>query len=67
MERPDRPTLSLAGAGGTLIGMTAAVMVVGLLVGWLAGAPGWGILVGAIVGIPVGIASVYKRYQGVFK
>lgn len=62
MEPEPRPTFSLAGAGGTLVGMTAAVMVLGTLVGWAAGSWTWGLLVGALVGIPVGIAATIKRY-----
>lgn len=62
MEPAPRPTFSLAGAGGTLIGMTAAVMMLGTLIGWAAGSWSWGLLVGALAGIPVGIAMTIKRY-----
>jgi hypothetical protein len=58
----ERANLSLAGAGSSLIGTTAAVIVVGLLIGWAAGSVAWGFLVGAIVGIPVGLAVTIKRY-----
>lgn len=59
---PGRPSFQLAGAGGTLIGFTAACVVLGALIGWAAGSVGIGILVGAFVGIPVGIVAVYRRY-----
>jgi hypothetical protein len=62
MEPAPRPTFSLAGAGMTLIGSTAAVIVVGALVGWALGSVAWGFLVGAIVGIPAGVATVISRY-----
>ena len=62
MEPAPRQNFSLAGAGGTLIGMTAAVMVLATLIGWALGSWTWGLLVGAIVGIPVGIAAVIKQY-----
>ncbi len=62
MEPAPRPTFSLAGAGGTLIGMTLAVMVLGALVGWALGSWTWGLLVGVLLGIPVGIAMTIKRY-----
>lgn len=58
----ERANLSLAGAGSSLIGTTAAVIVVGLLIGWAVGSVAWGFLVGAIVGIPVGLAVTIKRY-----
>jgi hypothetical protein len=57
-----RPNFQLAGAGGTLIGFTAACAVIGLLVGWIAGSVGIGLLIGIVVGIPVGILAVYRRY-----
>ncbi len=62
MEPEPRQNFSLAGAGGTLIGMTAAAMVLGTFAGWALGSWTWGLLVGTIVGIPVGIAAVIKRY-----
>jgi hypothetical protein len=55
-----------AGAGGLLIGVTAAVIVVGALIGWAAGSLGIGALVGAVIGIPVGIFVVYRRYRDAF-
>jgi hypothetical protein len=58
--------LELAGAGGTLIGFTAACIALGALVGWAAGSVGIGILAGAFVGIPVGIVAVYRRYRDAF-
>lgn len=67
MERAPRPTLPLAGAGGTLIGATAAVVAVGALAGWALGSAGWGFLVGALAGIPFGIFTVYRRYRDVFR
>src|SRR4051812_12612873 len=66
MEPPERPTLALAGAGGTLIGVTAAIIVVGALIGWAAGSVGIGILIGAVIGIPGGIFAVSRRYRGAF-
>jgi hypothetical protein len=62
VEPTPRPSFQLAGAGGTLIGFTAACAVAGLLLGWLAGSAGIGLLVGAFVGIPVSIVVVYRRY-----
>jgi len=62
MEPDPRPTFSLAGAGGTLIGMTGAVMVLATLVGWLFGSWEWGLIVGALLGIPAGIFATIKRY-----
>jgi hypothetical protein len=59
---PGRPTFELAGAGGTLVGSTAACVVLGALIGWAAGSAGIGLLIGAVVGIPVGIFAVYRRY-----
>ncbi len=62
VEPSQRPNFSLAGAGGTLIGMTAGVMVLATLVGWALGSWSWGLIVGVIVGIPVGIAVVIRQY-----
>jgi hypothetical protein len=63
---PGRTNLALAGAGGTLIGFTAACAVLGALVGWAAGSLGIGLLIGLVVGIPVGIVAVYRRYRDAF-
>ena len=63
---PARPNFQLAGAGGTLLGTTAALILVGALIGWAAGSVGIGILVGAFVGIPAGIFVVYRRYRSAF-
>ena len=63
MEPASRPNFQLAGAGGTLLGTTAACIVLGALVGWAAGSTGIGILVGAVIGIPAGIFTVYRRYN----
>jgi hypothetical protein len=57
--------VQLAGAGGTLIGITAACGVLGALAGWAFGAAGIGLMLGLFVGIPVAIFSVYRRYRGV--
>lgn len=38
----------------------------GALVGWAAGAPGPGALGGVVVGLPVGVATVYRRFRGYF-
>ena len=67
MEPTPRPSFNPAGAGGLLIGTTAAVIGLGALVGWAAGNTAYGILAGAIAGIPAGIAVVYKRYEGALK
>ena len=64
MEPAPRSNFQPAGAGGVLIGTTAAVIVVGGLIGWAAGSVGIGCLVGAVIGIPVGIFVVYRRYRG---
>ena len=66
MEPPPRSTFQAAGAGGVLIGVTAAVIVVGGLIGWAVGSLGIGCLVGAVVGIPAGVFAVYRRYRGAF-
>jgi hypothetical protein len=63
MEPASRPNFQLAGAGGTLLGSTAACIVVGLLIGWAAGAAAIGTQVGAVIGIPAGIITVYRRYN----
>jgi hypothetical protein len=62
VEPTPRPSFQLAGAGGTLIGFTAACAVIGLVVGWALGSLGLGLLIGAFVGIPVAIVAVYRRY-----
>ncbi len=63
MEPASRPNFQLAGAGGTLLGTTAACILVGALIGWAAGGAAIGTLVGAVIGIPAGIFTVYRRYQ----
>jgi F0F1-type ATP synthase assembly protein I len=63
MEPASRPNFQLAGAGGTLLGTTAACIVLGGLVGWAVGSAAIGILVGAVIGIPAGIFAVYRRYN----
>ncbi len=57
--------VALAGAGGTLIGVTAACAAVGALVGWAFGAADIGLMIGVFVGIPAAIFAVYRRYRGV--
>jgi len=66
MEPGSRQTFEPAGAGGILIGVTAAGVGVGALVGWAAGSVGLGALAGAVVGIPAGAFGVYRRYRGFF-
>ena len=61
--QPQRPTLSLAGAGSVLIGSTAACIVVGTLIGWAFGKLGYGLAFGAVVGIPVGVATTVIKYR----
>jgi hypothetical protein len=63
-EPSPRQTFEPAGAGGVLIGVTGAVILVGALIGWAAGSVGIGCLAGAVVGIPAGIFAVYRRYRG---
>jgi hypothetical protein len=58
--------VELAGAGGLLIGVTAACGVLGALAGWALGGTGVGLVVGLIVGIPAGVATVYRRYRRFF-
>ena len=57
--------VELAGAGGTLIGVTLACALVGAAVGWSLGSAGIGLMGGIVVGIPLGIFAVYRRYRGV--
>ena len=64
MEPGSRQTFEPAGAGGILIGVTAAAVAIGALVGWALDSLGIGCLIGAVVGIPAGIYSVYRRYRG---
>ena len=66
MEPGSRQTFEPAGAGGILLGVTAAAVAIGALVGWALGSLGIGCLIGAVVGIPAGIYSVYRRYRGAF-
>ncbi len=67
MEPLSRPTLSPAGAGGVLLGTTAAGIGVGALIGWAAGSVSYGLLGGAIAGVPAGVLAVYTRYRDVFR
>lgn len=65
---PSRPSsFNPAGAGGLLIGTTAAGIGAGTLVGWSAGSAAIGALAGAAIGIPAGIAAVYFRYRDAFE
>jgi hypothetical protein len=66
MEPAPRSTFQPAGAGGLLIGVTAAAIVLGALIGWALGSLGLGALAGSVVGIPAGIFVVYRRYRGAF-
>jgi F0F1-type ATP synthase assembly protein I len=58
--------VELAGAGGMLVGVTAACGLLGALAGWALGGTGLGLVVGLIVGIPMGILAVYRRYRSFF-
>jgi hypothetical protein len=60
---PERPTITLAGAGSVLIGFTGACMVLGALVGWALGDWAVGLAIGVVVGIPVGVGMVVVRYR----
>jgi hypothetical protein len=60
---PARPSFQLAGAGGTLIGTTAACAVIGTAVGWALGSWQIGLMIGVFIGIPFGIFAVYRRYR----
>src|SRR5205823_6101782 len=63
MEPGSRQTFEPAGAGGILIGVTAAAIAFGALVGWAAGWIALGCLGGAVGGIPAGVYSAYRRYK----
>ena len=60
---PQRPAVSLAGAGSVLIGFTAACIVAGTLIGWAVGQPGLGLALGSVVGVPVGVAATVIKYR----
>ena len=60
---PQRPTISLAGAGSVLIGFTAAVIAAGTLLGWVVGNLKLGLLLGAVLGIPAGVAATVIKYR----
>ena len=60
---PQRPAVSLAGAGSVLIGFTAACIVAGTLIGWAVGKPGLGFALGSVVGVPVGVAATVIKYR----
>lgn len=64
MDPATRPSFEPAGAGGLLLGILLASMVIGALIGWAAGSVGIGVLVGAVAGIPLAVYSVYRRYRG---
>jgi hypothetical protein len=64
MEPTTRPSFEPAGAGGLLLGILLAAMLIGALIGWAAGSIGIGVLVGAVAGIPLAVYSVYRRYRG---
>lgn len=49
-----------------LLGGVAVCAGVGALIGWSAGSTGDGVLGGVVVGLPVGVASVYRRYKRFF-
>jgi F0F1-type ATP synthase assembly protein I len=61
-----RTQLDPMGAGGMLLGVLFACVLVGALVGWAAGSTGIGIAIGAVVGIPAAIFAVYRSYRGAF-
>ena len=63
---PSRQTFHPAGAGGVLLGVTGAAILLGALVGWAAGSWALGALGGAVLGIPAGVFAVYRRYRGSF-
>jgi hypothetical protein len=66
MEPQSRPPLQYAEAGGVLVGVLFACVVLGALIGWFAGSLGIGVLIGAVVGIPMSIFAVYRRYRDAF-
>ena len=63
MEPAARRPFQPAGAGGLLLGILIVTIAAGALVGWVAGSVGIGILIGAVVGIPLGVFTVYRRYN----
>jgi hypothetical protein len=60
MEPSQRPVFNPAGAGGLLIGTTAAAIGVGSLIGWAAGKWEYGSLAGAVVGVPAMIGELFS-------
>jgi hypothetical protein len=60
---PQRPALSLAGAGSMLVGFTTACIAIGTLIGWGVGSVGYGFAGGLVVGLPVGIAATIAKYR----
>jgi hypothetical protein len=66
MEPTTRRSFEPAGAGGVLLGILLAAIVVGALIGWAVGSWGIGALIGAVAGIPLAVYSVYRRYRGAF-
>jgi F0F1-type ATP synthase assembly protein I len=63
MEPSARRPFEPAGAGAVLIGILLAAIAVGVLIGWIAGSAGIGVLIGAVVGLPLGVFTVYRRYN----
>lgn len=62
MQGTTSSQFNAAGAGGVLLAVLAACVVVGALIGWALGSGAVGALFGAVVGIFGGIVAVYARY-----
>jgi len=66
VQASPRDSFQPVAAGGLLICAVGVCAGAGALAGWAAGSTGLGALGGVVVGIPVGVATVYRRFRGYF-